>query len=196
MRTPPAIRSALWVWLIAALLAGRLQLLPRVPPSAVAGLLGGLVALLFLAYRAWPAVRTWADGLELRLLVALHATRLVGIYFIHLHQQGTLPQAFALTGGVRAVVVAVLALAVALAPLAPATRLRAIAIWNVVGLMDLLLVVITALRLGPADPLTLRPLAALPLSLLPTLLVPLLLATHLLIFARLQRAVPPAPEAR
>lgn len=40
MRTPPAIRSALWVWLIAALLAGRLQLLPRVPPSAVAGLLG------------------------------------------------------------------------------------------------------------------------------------------------------------
>ena len=82
---------------------------------------------------------------------------------------------------------ATLALVVALAPFAPATRLRAITIWNVVGTIDIALVVMTAARLGLAAPSSMRALTYLPLSLLPTLLVPLIIATHLLIFARVRR---------
>jgi hypothetical protein len=188
MTTPLAIRSALWLWLIAAILAGRLLLLQRMPMPAVQGVLFGLTALLVLAYRASAFVRGWADALPLRAVVGLHLTRFVGFYFIWLYQRGELPYAFAVPGGLGDIIVAALALIVVFAPLAPATRLRAMFVWNVIGLIDILLVVATAARLGRADPLALRALTHLPLSLLPTFLVPLIIATHLLIFARLRRA--------
>ncbi|MBI3885606.1 MAG: hypothetical protein HY302_07745 [Opitutae bacterium] len=73
--------------------------------------------------------------------------------------------------------------------MADATRRRAITIWNVIGFVDILLVVGTAARLGLADPAQMRALTYLPLSLLPTFLVPLIIATHVILYARLQRAV-------
>ena len=59
--------------------------------------------------------------------------------------------------------------------------------WNVFGLVDIVLVVATATRLGVADPGSMRALLELPLSLLPTFLVPIIIATHIIIFARLAR---------
>jgi len=187
MTTPLPIRTTLWLWLTAALLAGRLLLLQRVPMPAVQGILFGLTALLVLAYRASALWRTWADAIPLRGLVLLHVTRFVGFYFIWLYRRDELPYAFAIPGGLGDIAVATLALVVALAPFAPATRLRAITIWNVVGTIDIALVVMTAARLGLAAPSSMRALTYLPLSLLPTLLVPLIIATHLLIFARVRR---------
>ncbi len=195
MTTPLAIRITLWCWLLAALAAGRLFLLARIPPPAVQGILAGLTALLILLYRAWPAWRTWADGLDLRAVVALHLTRFVGIYFLVLYQHGRLPYAFAVPGGLGDIGVAVLAAVVILVPLAPAARLGAISIWNIVGLLDLLLVVLTAGRLALADPQAMRELTILPLSLLPTFLVPLLLASHLLVYTRVRRARLESDEA-
>jgi hypothetical protein len=187
MTTPIAIRTAFWLWLIAALLAGRLLLLPRVPMPAVQGILLGLTALLVLAYRGSAVFRAWADSIPLRTLVALHATRFVGFYFIYLHGQGRLPYAFAVPGGLGDIFVAALALVVAFAPFSPVTRLRAVFIWNIIGLIDILMVVVTAARLGLGDPLSMRELTHLPLSLLPTFLVPLIIATHGFIFVRLRR---------
>ena len=97
-------------------------------------------------------------------------------------------RAFAVPGGIGDIVVATFALPVALAPLAESSRLRAIYIWNVVGLVDTTLVVVTAARLNLADPSQLHALTHLPLSLLPTFLVPLIVATHVIIFARVARA--------
>ena len=74
-----------------------------------------------------------------------------------------------------------------LGPFQPGTRLRLITIWNVVGLVDILMVVVTAARLGLSEPASMRALTVLPLSLLPTFLVPLIIATHILIFARIRR---------
>ena len=62
--------------------------------------------------------------------------------------------------------------------------------WNVYGFLDLLFVVLTAGRLGLADPASMAELLELPLSLLPTFLVPILLATHLILGARLLRPTP------
>jgi len=46
------------------------------------------------------------------------------------------------------------------------------------------MVVATAIRLGLADPASMRALLRLPLFLLPGFLVPIIIATHIMIFAR------------
>ncbi len=180
-------RVFLWLWFIAALLAGRALLLQRLPPFAVPAAVVSLSGLLLLVYFCIAPLRAWVDAIDLRRLVLLHITRFVGIAFLVLYQRGELPYAFAVPGGIGDIIVATFALPVALAPLAPALRQRAMRIWNVVGLVDILLVIITAARLNLADPAQMHALTELPLSLLPTFLVPLIVATHVIIFARLAR---------
>lgn len=181
------VRLLFWVWLGAAIATGHFLLLQRLPAATLPAVTLGLAALPALAYFRLPAVRAWVDELDLRVLVLLHVTRLVGIYLLVLHQQGDLPQAFAVPGGLGAIVVAVMALPVALAPLADATRRRAIVIWNVFGGVELLLMLFSIVRIALSDPTDLRALTRLPLSLLPTFLLPLLLATHVILYARTAR---------
>lgn len=180
-------RFILWLWFFAALAVGHYLLLQRLPAFATQGILFGLTAILLALYFRIAAVRTWVDRLDLRAIVLLHVTRFVGFYFLQLYARGELPYAFAVPGGYGDIVVAALALIVALAPLSPSRRERAIYIWNVVGFIDILLVVFAAIRLGRADPLSMRALTYLPLSLLPTFLVPLIIASHVVIFTRLKR---------
>ena len=187
MRTPFVIRIVFWTWILAAIAVGQLLVLQRLPSFGVPGILLGLTILLVLAYRLIPYFRTWVDLLDLRSLVLLHVTRFVGIYFLVLYRRGELPYAFAVPGGIGDITVAALAIVVVLLPIAPASQLRAIYIWNVIGFVDILLVVSTAARIGFEGSLGLRPLTYLPLSLLPTFLVPLIIASHLAIFARISR---------
>lgn len=184
MTTPLAIRIVFWTWLIAAVAAGRQGWLQAMPASAVPALVLGLTALLVLAYRRLGAFRAWVDALDVRGLVLLHVTRFVGFYFLVLYDRGVLPYAFAVPGGIGDIAVAALALAVCLLPWSEASRRRAISIWNIVGLIELLLTILTAARLGLAEPGSMHALTQLPLSLLPTFLVPLLLASHLVLYAR------------
>lgn len=188
MSTSLVVRIVFWIWLLAAVAAGNSPSFQRLPPIVVPGILFGLTALLILAYRAIGAFRSWVDAIDLRALLLLHVTRFVGIYFLVLSQRGQLPPAFALPAGVGDIAVAVLALAVVFFPFATdTTRLRATYLWNVIGFVDLLLVVFSAARIALSGSRELFPLTQLPLSLLPTFLVPLLLASHLAIFARLSR---------
>ena len=184
MTTPLAIRIVFWTWLIAAVAAGRQGWLQAMPASAVPALVLGLTALLALAYRRLGAFSAWVDALDVRGLVLLHVTRFVGLYFLVLYDRGALPYAFAVPGGIGDIAVAALALAVCLFPWGEASRRRAISIWNIVGLIELLLTILTAARLGLAEPGSMHALTQLPLSLLPTFLVPLLLASHLVLYAR------------
>ncbi|HVU24566.1 MAG TPA: hypothetical protein VHE13_10610 [Opitutus sp.] len=191
MRTPFAVRAILWLWFFAAVAVGQLATLQRLPRPAVPGLVIAITAALVLAYRRLPPLRAWVDAIDVRALVLLHVTRFVGLYFLILYDRGELPYAFAVPAGIGDIVVAALALAVVFVPLGDATPLRAITIWNVLGLTDILLVVFSAARIALAGGDGLLPLTQLPLSLLPTFLVPLIIATHLAIFARLA----PAPAA-
>ena len=185
MRTPFAVRAILWLWFFGAIAVGQLAVLKQLPRPAVQGLILALTAALILAYRRIPPLRAWVDAIDLRGLVLLHVTRFVGFYFLVLYHRGELPYAFAVPAGIGDILVAALAILVVMIPLPEATRLRAIYIWNVIGLTDILLVVLSALRLGLANRNELAALTELPLSLLPTFLVPLIIATHLAIFARL-----------
>jgi hypothetical protein len=181
------VRLVFWVWFAAAVFAGQQLVLQRLPPFAVPGLVFGLAALLLLNYFRVAALRAWVDALSLRTLVLLHVTRFVGVYFLFLYQHGELPHDFAVPGGIGDIVVATFALPVALAPWEPAFRRRVTNIWNAVGLVDILLVAVTAARLNLVDPSQMRALTRLPLSLLPTFLVPLIIASHVVIFVRLAR---------
>jgi hypothetical protein len=190
--TPLPIRIGIWLWLIAALVAGRLEMLKALPLPAVQAVLFGLTALLLLGWAKIPLLRAWLNGLDLRALVAFHVTRFVGIYFLILYDRGDLPYDFAVRGGWGDIVAASLALLICAVPLGEVLRRRAITIWNVVGFVDILLVVFYAARNGLAGNPQMRLLTVLPLSLLPTFLVPVIIATHVIIFLRLRRETIPA----
>lgn len=187
MPTALVVRLFFWLWLGTAFFVGQQLLLQRLPPFGVPAVVLGLSALLLLAYFRLATVRAWVDALDLRTLVLLHVTRFVGLYFLVLSRRGVLPSDFAVPGGIGDIIVATLALVVVFAPLADASRERAIRIWNVIGLVDIAPVVLTAVRLDLANPLQMRVMTYLPLSLLPTFLVPLLIATHIIIYTRLTR---------
>jgi hypothetical protein len=180
-------RFVFWLWFFAALVVGHLLLLERVPAPAIQGILFGITGVLLVAYFRLNPVRRWVDGIDLRVLVLMHVTRFVGFYFLQLYARGELPYAFAVPGGYGDIIVAVLALAAVYAPLPEALRPRVISVWNVIGFVDIMLVVFTAARLGHDDPSAMRALTYLPLSLLPTFLVPLIIASHIVIFSRLSR---------
>ena len=144
-----------------------------------------------------PPFRRFVERVDLRALVLFHLTRFVGVYFLVLHARGELPWAFAVPGGWGDIAVAASALLLVLRarPDCSAGR-RAYVVWNVVGLLDILGVVLTASRLALADPESMRALLRLPLSLLPTFVVPIVIATHLLMLRRLARAAPARSRTR
>lgn len=181
------VRVAFWLWFGAALAAGYFLALQRVSPLATPGIILALTTLLLWAYFRSAPLRAWVDALDLRSLVLLHVTRFVGIYLLILYQRGGLPRSLLVPGGLADIIVATMALPVALAPLDPGARHRAIRIWNIVGLVGMLFAILTIARLSLTAPLHLRVLTHLPLSLLPTFLLPLLLATHFALFVRTAR---------
>jgi hypothetical protein len=183
---PVALRALGLLWLFCALAVGKLQLLQCLPALAIPGIVLALTGGLLLAYQYASSVRAWLDALDLRTLGLLHVIRFFGFYFLYLEVRGFLPPDF-YAAGIGEILVAFLALVVGLAPLPSSQRRRAVTIWNVLGLVGILVVMFNATRLGLVQPWSLRPFAALPLSLLPTLLMPLLLATHVIIFLRLLR---------
>jgi hypothetical protein len=186
--TPALVaRLVFWLWFATAVAAGQQRVLQQLPPLAIPACVFGLSALLLATYFRLAAVRAWVDALDLRAIVALHFTRFVGIYFLVLYQHGELPHDFAVPGGIGDIIVATLALAVVFAPLDASRRLRFLTIWNVIGLVDILLVVATAARLNLANSFSMRALTHLPLSLLPTFLVPLIIASHVVLFVRVAR---------
>ena len=136
----------------------------------------------------FPPLRAWIDTVDLRALVLYHTVRFVGIAFLILYAQGKLPYAFAVPGGWGDIVIAVLAIGVAMTSLPIKDRRQwwCVMIWNVLGLIDILMVIGTGLRIGLSDMSQMVALTAFPLSMLPLFIVPLIITTHVVIFLRLR----------
>ena len=154
---------------------------------AVAATVWTLTALaLFACWKISP-IRVWALNVDLRWLVLFHVTRLfAGAYFLLLCQRGQLPCGFARTAGWGDIVIAILAVAVVGAMRTEFAK-PLLLTWNTLGLIDIIFVVLSALRFGLNDWQSMHALRELPLSLLPMFLVPLIIASHVLIFVRLAR---------
>lgn len=153
-------------------------------PQVIVGVLtlSALAAVLLV-----PRLRVWADHGSLRVLTAIHLSRFIGVYFLLLAHRGTLAPAFAIPAGWGDVAVAIGALVLILCvkPRTASGRFY-YSVWNIVGLIDILLVVTLAARIGLSDPVSIRPLLRLPLCLLPTFLVPVIIVSHILLFRRLR----------
>jgi hypothetical protein len=189
--TAPILAAAA-AWLLAACLVGGSGWFAALRPPAPQLILAGLTIVLLLAARLWAPLRQFVATVDVRALVLFHLTRFVGFYFLALHARGDLPWAFAVPGGWGDNAVAAAALLLVLGVRADSPRgRRAYLAWNVLGLLDILAVVLTAARLAFADPASMRSLLRLPLSLLLTFVVPVIIATHVLMLARLARTAPP-----
>ncbi len=187
-------RLFLWLWFFAALLVGP-HLLLRLPP---AGLPVTIVMLTIVAVRAVhksSALRTWVDQLNLRTLVLLHVIRIAGIGLLMLHLRGTLDGDFATPIGLGEMAIGIMAIPVAVAPLDPTRRLRAVSIWNIAGITELVLAVTLASRVASADPDFFRALCLPPLVAIPLFAIPLLAASHFEMLKR-TRTTPAATPPR
>jgi len=154
---------------------------------AVAATVWTLTALVLLACWKIAPIRVCALTISVRWLVLFHVTRLfAGVYFLLLCHGGELPCGFAKSAGWGDIIVAVLALAVVGAVRTKHAKKLLLA-WNTLGFIDIIFVVLSALRFGLNDWRGMHALRELPLSLLPTFLVPMIIASHILIFVRLVR---------
>ncbi len=174
-------------WLCLALAVGKAGWFRGASAPVVALTVWTLTAAALIACWKNGEVRAWWGTADLRNLIALHLTRFIGLYFLFLCKRGDLPEGFALPAGIGDVLIAAGALIILVIP--ELIHSRAILLsWNVLGLIDIMFVVFTALRLGLRDWSSMAPLRTLPLSLLPTFLVPLIITSHVLIFIRLRPA--------
>lgn len=175
------------VWfLLAAALAAR-GLFAGLRPPGPQVMIAGLVLIAWVATRRIGWLRSWSDTVDPRALVLPHLLRAVAaIGFLQAVSRGELPSGFALPAAWGDLAVAVLA---ALLLCAGAIRTqyhaRAWQVWNVLGLIDIVLVVANAARFWVADPAAMAPMLRLPLALLPSFLVPIVFVTHALLFNRL-----------
>lgn len=176
------------LWFCGAAALGASGVLSGIQPPMPQVLIVVLTIVSLIVVFKVPMLRGWAHDVALRALTAIHLTRFVGIYFLLLARQGALAASFAVPAGYGDILVAMLALGLILLG-EPTTRWRRglYLVWNSLGLVDILLVVGNAARVGLADPQSMQPLLRFPLSLLPTFLVPLIITSHILIFRRLWR---------
>lgn len=186
---PRAVSITGLSWLAAALVVGATGQLAALPAPAPQLTLLVLALATIVAGTRLPAFRAWIDALDLRILVGIHAMRVVGFYFFYLAAAGQLSPPFARNAGWGDIATAAGALAL-LATGLPRSRAHRAAYlaWNAFGLLDFAVVVATAAWIGSRQPADLAPLLRLPLALLPTFVVPLLIASHVFLFRRLLAA--------
>ncbi len=180
----PFVLAAGWFVAVCALgLTGATQSLrPPLPQVLVVVITIALI----LAYGLSSSLRAWTRSFTLNELVGFHLVRFVGFEFLLLAYSGIMPNLFAIPAGLGDVAVAIAAFF--LVASGPVEKKPVLArLWNIVGFVDILLVVYGAARMGMADRHSMLGLLTFPNCLTPLFLVPLIFAVHLLIFGRLSR---------
>lgn len=172
-----------WFALASVLVAtGRVAMQrPPIPQVIVAV----LTCAVLIASRRLPVFRHWLRDLPISRVIAFHLVRFVGYAFLWLTARGAMPAAFAVPAGIGDITVATGALLLLVVPRTPSWYRFAWG-WNMVGLIDIVFVVVTAARLAMADPDSMLSLMRFPLGLLPTFVVPLIIASHVWLFGALR----------
>jgi hypothetical protein len=182
------VRFALAVWFCIALAVGLSGAFESASAPVIALTVWTLTAAILLGCWKVPPLYRWAMNVRVSRLIALHLTRFIGIYFLILCQRGELSCVFAKPAGIGDIMIAAGASILFGVERSLFFRLgwrNAVMVWNILGLLDILFVVVSALQIGLNDWQGMAPLRTLPLGLLPTFLVPLIIASHIVIFVRL-----------
>ncbi|MFT3880272.1 MAG: hypothetical protein QM703_11495 [Gemmatales bacterium] len=175
-------------WLAASLALGASGVLTGLKPPVPQIILFSITVALIVAIGTIPPLRRWAFTVDVRWLVGFHLTRFVGFYFLYLYMQNVLPFEFAVIGGIGDIVVAASAVVLlqTVSPHSPWGKWLYLG-WNLVGLIDIFMVVITAGATALINPRSMEALQRLPLCLLILFVVPIIIATHFVMIVRLLR---------
>lgn len=184
MRTSTVLIT-LTVWLAvatAAVAAGFLTRVP-VPPPAIVLLLAAVTVLVGVLQ---PGARAWIDTVDWHYFLFPHLVRFVGIAFLVLVSRGVLAREFAPIGwGDTIAAIGAVVLLLSRPSLSTPAGWWSVFAWNCFGLADMILLIVTGIRLGSAAPEQFALFVKLPFGLLPTFFVPLIIATHVFLFRRL-----------
>lgn len=194
-RTRAAIVAAfgLWFSFVTALAAAGTLHTPGLAGVAGLGLaIAGPMLAMIGAAIASDRVRRALLRSPVSWLVAANTVRVLGVSFLVLHSQGRLPAPFALTAGWGDIAIGLTAPLVAWLVAARGAHARGtLAIWNALGLLDLIVAVSLGVASSPAVQVGFTgpdsgPMTTLPWLLIPGFLVPTLASSHLAIFYRLR----------
>jgi hypothetical protein len=183
---------AMLVWFALACAAGATGRVASLTPPQPQLMIAALSILLLVSGWVLPGLRAWLRDVNLRGFVAFHVTRFVGIAFLAMSARGELSPEWALPAGWGDIAVATGALLIAVFLRQPESRPDLVRLWNLIGLIDIVAVVVTAARIGMREPEAIAPLLRFPMSLVPTFVVPIVFATHCWMALRLQPRARPA----
>ncbi len=148
----------------------------------------------FVAYYGWSAFRAFVLDADLRLVAAMQAWRWAGLGFLSLYAHGVLPALFAFPAGLGDMAVGVAAPWIVLGLIRQPSfaTSRRFVIWNILGIVDLVVAVSTGAICSGFIPgltgnVTSAPMAQLPLLLIPAYLVPLFIMLHFTALSQARR---------
>lgn len=182
-----AVVLAVWFTLVfLSGAAGAFVTPPGTPPLPI--LVGvTLPVIVFLAAYRWSrAFRELVLAADLRFMMAIQAWRFAGLGFLALYAHAVLPAIFAWPAGLGDIAIGVTApwLLVALIRRPGFAASRAFVVWNLLGVLDLVVAVGTGALAsgfvaGVGGETTTAPMTQLPLVLIPAYFVPVFIMLHL-----------------
>ena len=180
------VALALWLGLVLLIATqGGFVRTPNSPPLPI--FLGFAIPLVafFAAYSGWSAFREFVLGIDLRFAAAIQAWRWAGGGFLSLYAHGVLPGLFAFPAGLGDMAIGFTAPWIVLGLIRHPSfaTSRRFAIWNIMGITDLVVAVslgaiCSGVLPGLTGNVTTGPMSQLPLVLIPAYLVPLFIMLH------------------
>ena len=186
------VMLAAWLALVVVLGAGgNFVSAPGELPRPIALGVAAPIVVFLIALAMSRSVRDFALEANLPLLTAIQAWRFAGLGFIALYAYGVLPGVFAWPAGLGDIAIGLTApwMAAALIRRPAFAASRAFVIWNLLGILDLVVAVGTGAygsmsATGAAGEITTRPMAELPLVLIPAYFVPIFVMLHVVALAQ------------
>ena len=181
--------AVLLLWLMIVFILGAGDVFSRGPGALPLPILAGFltpILVFFIAFWTVGPFREFVMSVDLPAMAGIQAWRFAGLGFIALYAYGVLPGLFAWPAGVGDMAIGVTAPLVILAlrrhPAFAASRL--FWIWNLFGMLDLVVAVSlgalsAVLGIGISAGIATFPMGTMPLVLIPTFLVPLFLMLHI-----------------
>ncbi len=190
--------SVLVLWFLLVLIASLLGVFKGNPsqPPLLLGIAVVLPVLLFvLVWITSARFQRFVESLDIRAALTLPQTsRIIGVVFLTSYAYGVLPGIFALPAGIGDVAIGLTApFIVWMLVSKTRARLAVLAVWNVLGLLDLVMAVSLGIltsrsSLGVlAGATTSALVVTFPLSLIPTFLVPFYFILHLITLDQARR---------
>jgi len=183
------------VWLASAVVLGIQGAFAVEAPRWVLPVFGLFPILAYgLAYAGSQRFRALVHGVDVRILILMHAVRTVGLGFLFLYSYGLVAGAFAWPAAVGDLMAAIGALVLGIAMFkGVAVSRRRIYRWNLFGLLDFVVAVGigTLLRSNLVGSMAVNTdiMGTMPLSLFPTFAVPFMVIVHIMIFQKLREPI-------